>query len=51
MSEEFLNVLQEFVIFVMAACTHLGIFCNMKQCLSRKQFHMRDAEFPNCSEI
>lgn len=28
MSKEFLNVLQEFVIFVMAACTHLGLFCN-----------------------
>lgn len=47
MDKELAAVLQELVIFVMAGCAHLGIFCTRNLCLSSKLFHMLEAEFNN----
>lgn len=47
MDGELAAVLQDLVIFVMAGCTHLGIFCTRSRCLSSKLFHMLEAKLNN----
>lgn len=47
MDRELAAVLQDLVIFVMAASTHLGISCTRNRCLSSKLFHMLEAKFNN----
>lgn len=39
------DVSQALVMFVMAGCTHLGIFCTRNWCFSWKQGHMIDVKF------